>query len=170
MKIADFSNKTDFLRKFWDCSGAKVCKSCRTWKMLSNAYFLAKFHFDTAENEPAKNLQNFANFANFANSRPTRGHHARGVHKHVRLLGLHGVVLPRARGQAPGPVVPGPGCRSWSQNISTFILISPRAKIPKYRQNIGKKQNTDVLRGTALDPASDSWRYISHGSTVAPRL
>ena len=35
--------------------------------MLPNAYFLAKFRFDTAENEPAKNLQNFANFANFAN-------------------------------------------------------------------------------------------------------
>ena len=30
--------------------------------MLSNAYFLAKFRFDTAENEPAKKLQNFANF------------------------------------------------------------------------------------------------------------
>ena len=30
--------------------------------MLSNAYLLAKFRFDTAENEPAKNLQNFANF------------------------------------------------------------------------------------------------------------
>ena len=29
--------------------------------MLSNAYFLAKFRFDTGENEPAKNLQNFAN-------------------------------------------------------------------------------------------------------------
>ena len=27
--------------------------------MLSNAYFVAKFLFDTAENEPAKNLQNF---------------------------------------------------------------------------------------------------------------
>ena len=27
--------------------------------MLSNAYFLGKFRFDTAENEPAKNLQNF---------------------------------------------------------------------------------------------------------------
>ena len=26
--------------------------------MLSNAYFLAKFRFDTAENEPAKKLQN----------------------------------------------------------------------------------------------------------------
>ena len=34
--------------------------------MLSNVYFLAKFRFDTAENEPAKNLQNFAKFANFA--------------------------------------------------------------------------------------------------------
>ena len=34
--------------------------------MLSNAYFLAKFRFDTAENEPAKNLKKFANFANFA--------------------------------------------------------------------------------------------------------
>ena len=32
--------------------------------MLSNAYFLAKFRFDTAENEPAKNLQNLQNFAN----------------------------------------------------------------------------------------------------------
>ena len=43
--------------KFWDCSGAEVCKSCRAWKMLSNAYFLAKIRFDTAENEPAKSLQ-----------------------------------------------------------------------------------------------------------------
>ena len=30
--------------------------------MLSNAYFLAKFRFGTAENEPTKNLQNFAKF------------------------------------------------------------------------------------------------------------
>ena len=34
--------------------------------MLSNAYFLANFRFDTAEKEPAKKLQNFANFPNFA--------------------------------------------------------------------------------------------------------
>ena len=34
--------------------------------MLSNAYFLAKFRFDTAENEPGKNLQKFAKtIANF---------------------------------------------------------------------------------------------------------
>ena len=33
--------------------------------MLSKTYFLAKFRFDTAENEPAKNLQNVlkTNFA-----------------------------------------------------------------------------------------------------------
>ena len=29
--------------------------------MLSNAYFLAKFRFDKAENEPAKNLQKLQN-------------------------------------------------------------------------------------------------------------
>ena len=39
----------------------------RALKMLSNAYFLAKFRFDTAENKPAKNLQKkIAKFANFA--------------------------------------------------------------------------------------------------------
>ena len=51
--------------------------------MLSNAYFLAKFRFDTAEHEPAKNLQNFRemHFRKFENSasasRP--GAHARGA-------------------------------------------------------------------------------------------
>ena len=46
------------LLKCWVWSGAKVCTSCRSWKMLSNAYFLANLVFNTAENEPAKNLQN----------------------------------------------------------------------------------------------------------------
>ena len=54
--------------------------------MLSTAYFLAKFRFDTAENEPAKSLQkkspqnaNFAlpsllsNFANEVGARPAPG-------------------------------------------------------------------------------------------------
>ena len=49
--------------------------------MLSNAYFLAKFRFDTAENEPAKNLQNFANFPNFANPNPC---HLRAVRRGER--------------------------------------------------------------------------------------
>ena len=72
--------QTNFLRKIWDCSGAKVCKSCRAWKMLSNTYVLAKFRFDTAENEPAKNLQNFAKI--LAKVRPcgaTRRRHCEGI-------------------------------------------------------------------------------------------
>ena len=49
--------------------------------MLSNAYFLAKIRFATAENEPAKNLQNVANFPNFANPNPPvdRGDWFRGA-------------------------------------------------------------------------------------------
>ena len=39
--------------------------------MLSNAYFLANIRFDTAENEPAKNLQTFCKKkANFAKPLP----------------------------------------------------------------------------------------------------
>ena len=59
--------------------------------MLSNAYFLAKFRFDAAENEPAKNLQNFANFPNFANPNPQRDgrsaalRHADGVEEVRRV-------------------------------------------------------------------------------------
>ena len=56
---------------FRDFSGAKVCKSCRARKMLSNAYFRAKFRFDTAENEPAKNLL----FLKYSKLRPEKlGH------------------------------------------------------------------------------------------------
>ena len=51
--------------------------------MLSNAYFLAKFRFDTAENEPAKNLQIFAKLANFADSATlSRRSHAAGLAVH----------------------------------------------------------------------------------------
>ena len=38
--------------------------------MLSNAYFLAKFRFDTAENEPVKNLQNFCKFCKILQNLP----------------------------------------------------------------------------------------------------
>ena len=99
--FAEFSQKllifqTDFLLKFWDCSGAKGCKSCRAWKMLSNAYFLAKFRFDTAENEPAKNLQNFVNFPNFAN---VQAH----VTTQVVTMYLEAFVLPQCRGLTGQP-------------------------------------------------------------------
>ena len=43
-------------------SGAKVFESCRSRKMLQNAYLDAKIGFDTAENEPSKVLI-FFNFS-----------------------------------------------------------------------------------------------------------
>ena len=59
-------------RRKYDFRAVQRSAFCRSRRELSNAYFLAKFRFDTAENEPAKNLQNFAKlknifFANFAN-------------------------------------------------------------------------------------------------------
>ena len=54
--------------------------------MLSNAYFLAKFRFDTAENEPAKNLQNF------------RKMHFREMHFSKMLSDFLSAQRPRSRG------------------------------------------------------------------------
>ena len=56
--------------------------------MLSNAYFLAKFRFDTAKNEPAKNLQNVANFPNFANSSWSSGRGGGGLRGERRAVAL----------------------------------------------------------------------------------
>ena len=40
--------------------------------MLSNAYFRAKIRFDTAENEPDKNLQKFSNLPILLTLAPSR--------------------------------------------------------------------------------------------------
>ena len=63
--------------------------------MLSNAYFLTKFRFDTAENEPAKNfakiVQNYVKFAKFEGTQQ-RVH---GFPVHPLVHGLAPVVLRR---------------------------------------------------------------------------
>ena len=62
--------QTDFLQNFEIATVQKYAKLVDLENAV-NAYFLAKFRFDTAENEPAKNLQNFeknAKFVYFANS------------------------------------------------------------------------------------------------------
>ena len=43
---------TTFLLKFWDLSGAKVWKSCRSRKSWKNEYLVAIVAVDTAENGP----------------------------------------------------------------------------------------------------------------------
>ena len=57
--------------------------------MLSNAYLLATFRFDTAENEPAKNLQNFEKFSIVQNKLATSAkvHRRRGVRVEAREEG-----------------------------------------------------------------------------------
>ena len=51
--FAKFSKHFDEnLINCWDWNGAKACKSCRSCQELSNECLLAKFGFDTAENEP----------------------------------------------------------------------------------------------------------------------
>ena len=42
------------LTKNWDCRAVQRSALCRSRRELSNAYFLAKFGFDTAENEPCQ--------------------------------------------------------------------------------------------------------------------
>ena len=53
-KIAEILQNLRKSSRIWVRSGAKVCQSCRSRKMLKNDYLLAKIGFDTAENEPSK--------------------------------------------------------------------------------------------------------------------
>ena len=114
--------------------------------MLSNAYFLAKFRFDTAENEPAQNLQKFAIFVNFANPnsltpkgslrRPegraaTRGLRcARGAPRRGGLRLAHRVLesggppkKQRAKGSGPRRTILPTFPRSVGHSLSTVMWI-----------------------------------------------
>ena len=74
--------QTDFLLKFWVWSGAKVCTSCRAWKMLSNAYFLAKCLFESFWYSRERARQKFAKSFKF-HSHPgnsiSQPHHTGGL-------------------------------------------------------------------------------------------
>ena len=89
--------------------------------MLSNAYFLAKFRFDTAENEPAKNLQNFATFPNFALSPKVwgpagAGRGRAGASRPPQTL--HSSLALTRLGQATRRVV-----ANFSQNFGKMLLV-----------------------------------------------
>ena len=106
--------------------------------MLSNAYFLAKFRFDTAENEPAKNLQKIAqkiaNFANFAN----RGGSSRGEVRRAPDVALALGSPPRPGLARPGTRIPRrAGCRSalrskFSAKFRSFSAVSAPIFARKY--------------------------------------
>ena len=93
--------------------------------MLSNAYFLAKFRFDTAENEPAKNLQNF------------RKMHFRKMHfsKILQIFGglVFGCIKPKFCKKV---------CVRQHFSSSTRFASFCTAAISKFSQTIGLKNQT----------------------------
>ena len=87
--------------------------------MLSNEYFIAKFRFGTAKNEPAKKLQTFANFPNFAN--PNVGSQGRGG----------GLV-----GQAAGPRVEGAHVEQFPGGGHRFLVHGVRLEDQPDREGL----------------------------------
>ena len=92
--------------------------------MLSNAYFLAKFRFDTAENEPAKNLQNFIKFCIFAGGNPF-----------VQHLGYPAGAPPLGTGSVAGLrrfcVAPAPRGAVAAYSAARRLQVGARRAIPK---------------------------------------
>ena len=73
--------------------------------MLSNAYFLAKFRFDTAENEPAKNLQNCVKICVKGRQRELPSAVGRGPLFSQSRLGISARTETCSRGMTPSAIV-----------------------------------------------------------------
>ena len=109
--------------------------------MLSNAYFLAKFRFDTVENEPAKNMQNFTKNYKICQFRE-QGVHPRGRHGPDRAARL-GLRLGRGegglhrRGRARLALPRAAGVQqflaNFRQNFARFRLYWRRSLLPNTR-------------------------------------
>ena len=94
--------------------------------MLPNAYFLAKFRFDIAENEPAKNLQNFAKKANFNDPIPLFRAGGEDENGRGRPQGAGGGARVHRAGPAAGlPTVRGrkPKRSTMRQNFGKMLLV-----------------------------------------------
>ena len=101
--------------------------------MLSNAYFLAKFRFDTAENEPAKNLQNFRKM-HFSELDPTPGAAGRGLGLSERAAPPRRTGLPVAarRSSMGSPSSPRASVGKISAKCCSFSAVSEPIFARKY--------------------------------------
>ena len=90
--------------------------------MLSNAYFLAKFRFDTAENEPAKNLQYFSKNAFSKNAFSKNAGSTKSAVDHILALGsMEEVVLGETISQG-GFAVRNSVFQLWRKNLKMLNI------------------------------------------------
>ena len=112
--------------------------------MLSNEYFLSKFRFDTAENEPAKTLQHLAKVANFANSGWNLSLVRRVAAPALGLLGLGGRRRPDRHRVQPRLAAAGAGTRGvhlWEKSdgarrlgqVEMGRIFQKKERMKKYR-------------------------------------
>ena len=95
--------------------------------MLSNAYFLAKFRFDTAENEPAKNCKNLLIFCDARRNGSRRpSPDARAARPSAR----HGNPL---HAEASGEAVTHRGDAEGASNVPRSCQF-----LAKFRQNVAR--------------------------------
>ena len=103
--------------------------------MLSNAYFIAKFNFDTAENEPAKDFQNllktFLSYQLRSAERPAPLRPREVTPQTAACFGTCRGSPSRSRGCRRGSVAPGPEFSAestptggWCQMEQASIKIS----------------------------------------------
>ena len=84
--------------------------------MLSNAYFLAQFRFDTAENEPAKNLTKFTKNCKICRFC------SRFVRRAAAFAAAEAARASESRGGGLGVVNPGVVANFW-QNFGKISLV-----------------------------------------------
>ena len=100
--------------------------------MLSNAYFLPKFRFDRAENEPAKNLKIFEKIKNF----PKKVCHIPSPRPQVRR---HATLRSSSRASSTSPApTTRPRARSGAQKkglrVTRYFIFLLSARVRLYRQ------------------------------------
>ena len=159
-------NVDDCWLKFWDLSGAKVCRSCQE---LSNEYVLAKIGFDTAESEPFKVPCRFRLHANYLKCKVSiiRKHlrtcityqtieFTRNWPAKIRTPGGSGTSQPRPPGarsawacRASSSGTPGRRPRPWRCSPSAAWRTHPRYVPRRYKMILRKtKYVYDNMRKT----------------------
>ena len=148
--------------------------------MLSNAYFLAKFRFDTAEKEPAKNLPIFATCAN-PNPRAERDavlDAAVDADAHaVAGLGAGragaGRVDARADAGPEDPLEDGPELRHAVLQRTFFAEVAKCRLLPvtifeKFWRARSRLYRSRILQRTSKYSFESSWRDLQDVHAFAP--